>query len=166
MFKNDRLNQLLLFAGVIALIFLSVFNRSEPPVIDIAPTKHIETRVEGKEKEILTIHEYIGTEEKVIAELSDKLDVLKTDLEIVKQQRDTFQIVQIQDTLIKSLTKENYHLNNVVKAQDSIIIAQRYIINSKDTIIAVGEHDLKKVKKQRNISILFNVIEAGIIILK
>lgn len=166
MFKNERVNQLMLFAAVVVLILLTVFNKPNSPIFEIPPVKHIETRIEGKESEITVIHEYIGNEKKIIAELSSKFDLLMNELEVVKNKRDTFQIVQIQDTIISSLSLENRHLYHVIDSQDSIIVAQRYIINSKDTLIAIGEHNLKRVKKHRNLSLVFNGILTGIVVFK
>ena len=50
--------------------------------------------------------------------------------------------------------------------QDSIIVAQRYIIDSKDTIISIGNNNLKQIKRQRNISMLVNTALTGIILFK
>ncbi len=71
-----------------------------------------------------------------------------------------------QDTIINTLNVENSHLKNVIVGQDSIIIAQRYIINSKDTIIQIQNHESKKLKRQRNISFLVASALGGILILK
>jgi hypothetical protein len=53
----------------------------------------------------------------------------------------------------------------IIKNQDTLIQAQRYIINSKDTIITTQAFDIKRLRKQRNISVLLNaLLTTGLII--
>lgn len=156
----------LIIAGVIAIILLLIFRGNEKPVFEVAPIKEIETRIEGKETRINTIEKRIGNEKEIISRISNEIGLLRSDLESFKAERDTLRIVQIQDTIINVLTSENTHLKSVVNDQDSIIVHQRYIINSNDTIVAVLKNDTKKFKKQRNISILINALLTGAVILK
>ena len=154
------------FIGVIAVLLLVIFRKDPTPVYSVSPVKTIENRIEGAEKEIYHYETKVGDEKKIIAAISGQINELRAELEAVKLKRDTFQIIQIQDTLIRSLTVENNHLRTVIDTQDSIIVAQRYIINSKDTLIAIGKHDIKRIKRQRNISLAANGILTGIVIFK
>tara|TARA_R110000787_G_scaffold4247_7_gene16494 strand:+ start:1587 stop:2084 length:498 start_codon:yes stop_codon:yes gene_type:complete len=156
----------LIFVGVIAIILLLVFRGNESPVFKVSPIKKIETRIEGKETRINTIETRIGNEKEIISKISNQIGMLRADLETFKAERDTVRIIQIQDTIINVLTSENTFLKSVVTGQDSIIVHQRYIINSKDTIIAVLKSDTKRFKKQRNISVLINALLTGAVILK
>ena len=161
-----KLKDVVLIVGVIAIILLLVFRGSEKPVYKVAPIKEIETRVEGKETQINTIEKRLGNEKEIISKISDEINLLRADLDAFKSLRDTVRIIQIQDTIITVLTSENEHLKSVVNDQDSIINYQRYIINSKDTIIAVLGNDKKRFKKQRNLSLLINGLLTGALILK
>mgnify|MGYP003660066484 CR=1 FL=1 len=133
---------------------------------DNSPIKKIETRIEGKETQINTIEKRIGNEKNIISKISNEIGLLRADLETFKAERDTIRIIQIQDTIINVLTSENTHLKSVVNDQDSIIVHQRYIINSNDTIVTVLKSDTKRFKKQRNISIIINALLTGAVILK
>tara|TARA_R110000868_G_scaffold191058_4_gene435217 strand:- start:103 stop:603 length:501 start_codon:yes stop_codon:yes gene_type:complete len=166
MIKNIKIKDILIISGIIFLIFYVVLKSGDSPVYKIAPIKKIETRIEGKETHIKTIEKRIGNENIIIDAITSELRLLKDDLEKFKAERDTVRIVQIQDTIIYRLETENVHLNNVILDQDSIIVAQRFIINDKDTIIAVLEHDGKKFKRQRNLSLILNGVLTGVAILK
>lgn len=74
--------------------------------------------------------------------------------------------MQIQDTMIHTLYKRDKEKDLIIASQDTIINAQRYIINSKDTIITLLKVDLKKVKRQRNGSLILNILLAAGITLK
>jgi hypothetical protein len=68
--------------------------------------------------------------------------------------------------MIHVLYKRDKEKDVIIASQDTIIHAQRYIINSKDTIISVLELDIKKIKRQRNWSFILNAILTGGLILK
>tara|TARA_R100001244_G_scaffold131366_1_gene104522 strand:+ start:3812 stop:4300 length:489 start_codon:yes stop_codon:yes gene_type:complete len=156
----------LIIAGVIAIILLLIFRGSEKPVYKVAPIKEIETRIEGKETQINTIKERVIFDKGIVNQISEDINLLRAELDTFKANRDTIKIIQIQDTIITVLTAENVLLKSVVNDQDSIINYQRYVIDSKDTIIAVLGNDKKRFRKQRNISILLNGLLTTAVILK
>lgn len=144
---------------LIVLLFIWLFFK--PNNLKIVPKstiKTIEKRIESKDTTINNYTTKVVNSKKIIEQLQPQIDSLRFLLLQVKNQKDTFQIVQIQDTLIGVLTVQNDSLKGVVNWQDSIIVAQRYIINSKDTIISLIKLDSKKYKRQRNWSIAGNVI--------
>ena len=161
-----KYKDILIFVGIIAIILLLVFRGKGKQIFKVAPIKEIETRIEGKETTINTIEKRIGNEKEIISKISKEINLLRIDLDAFKSRRDTVRIIQIQDTIINVLTLENVHLRSVVNDQDSVINYQRYIIDSKDTIIAILGDDKKRFKKQRNSSLLFNVLLTGAVILK
>jgi len=157
---------ILTFIGIAVLILILVFKQGVAPVYPVPSEKAIEKRIEGKEADINNFYTTINNEKKIVAAIHGEIADLRKELETYKTKRDTLQIVQIQDTLINTLTAENKSLRTIINVQDSVITAQRYIINSKDTIIAIGEHKLKKVKNQRNWSLVTNGVLLGALILK
>ena len=161
-----KVKDFVIIIGVIAIILLIVFRGTEKPIYKVAPIKQIETRIEGKETQINTIETRIGNEKEIIRKISNEINLLRADLDTFKSLRDTVRIIQIQDTIIEVLTSENVKLKSVVNDQDSVINFQRYIINSKDTIIAVLSADKKRFKRQRNISLIINGLLTGAVILK
>lgn len=161
-----KVKDFLLFTGVIAIILLMIFRGNEKPIYPEPTIQEIETRIIEKDTIIYHNEKIVIREKNNAAETRVLFDSLFSELEKVKTARDTFMIIQIQDTLINTLNVENSHLKNVIVGQDSIIVAQRYIINSKDTIISIGDRDLKKAKRQRNISMLIGGVLGGVLIIK
>ena len=139
--------------------------RKPTQVYPITKQKTIERRIEGKETLIKEQGKVIDNSKSIIAELNNGLFDLQSQLDGVKNARDTFNIVQIQDTMIHVLYKRDKEKDVIIASQDTIIQAQRYIINSKDTIITAQAFDIKKLKRQRNISVLLNaLLGTGLII--
>jgi hypothetical protein len=140
--------------------------REPKQVYPVSTQKTIEKRIQGKETIIKEKGKVIDNSKLIISELNNGLFDLQSQLNAVKNARDTFNIVQIQDTMIHTLYRRDKEKDLIIASQDTIIQAQRYIINSKDTIITTLQFDLKKVKRQRNWSLLLNGILTGGLILK
>jgi hypothetical protein len=140
--------------------------REPKHVYPVSTQKTIEKRIEGKETIIKEKGKLIDNSKLIISELNTGLFDLQAQLDAVKNSRDTFNIVQIQDTMIHTLYKRDKEKDFIIANQDTIITAQRYIINSKDTIISIQALDIKKIKKQRNWSLILNGILTGGLILK
>jgi len=149
--------------GVMCVILLM---RDPKQVYPVSTQKTIERRIEGKETIIKEKGKVIDNSKLIINELNHGLSDLQAQLDAVKNSKDTFNIVQIQDTMIHTLYRRDKEKDLIINSQDTIINAQRYIINSKDTIISVLELDVKKIKRQRNWSFILNGVLAGTLILK
>ena len=161
-----KIKDILFLLAFLGVFYLLIFNGNKSTVYPEPLINEIETRIIQKDTVIFN-HEKTVIREKNNAEETRVLfDSLFTELEKVKNLRDTVEIIQIQDTIINVLNVENSHLKNVIVGQDSIIIAQRYIIDSKDTIIQIQAHESKRFKRQRNISAIINAGLVGILILK
>jgi hypothetical protein len=162
-FKKENISIILtLCLGVMCFVLLM---REPKQVYPVSNQKTIERRIEGKETIIKEKGKVIDNSNLIISQLNDGLFDLQAQLDGVKNARDTFNIVQIQDTMIHVLYKRDKEKDVIIAAQDTIIQAQRYIINAKDTIIATKDFDLKRIKRQRNISILLNgLLTTGLII--
>ena len=151
----------------VCLIVMCAFllMRNPKQVYPVSKHKTIERRIEGKETLIREKGQVIDNSNRFIAELNAGLIDLHSQLDAVRDSKDTFNIVQIQDTMIHVLYRRDKEKDLIIKNQDTIIQAQRYIINSKDTIITAQAFDIKKLKRQRNISVLLNaLLGTGLII--
>jgi len=158
-----NLSTILQVCLIVMCLFLLL--RKPTQVYPVSKQKVIEKRIEGKETLIKEQGQVIDNSEEFIAELNAGLLDLHSQLNAVKNSKDTFNIVQIQDTMIHVLYRRDKEKDVIIAAQDTIIQAQRYIINAKDTIIATKDFDLKRIKRQRNISILLNgLLTTGLII--
>jgi hypothetical protein len=151
----------------LALVAICVYLLFKPSkeVFPSSSKTIIEKRIEGKETVIREKGELIDNSNKIISELNAGLFDLHSQLDSVKNAKDTFNIIQIQDTMIHVLYRKDREKDLVIKNQDTIIQAQRYIINSQDTIITSQTFDIKKLKRQRNISFILNgILTTGLII--
>lgn len=151
----------LLIIGLVAYVLFSIPKTSKPSTSKTI----IEKRIEGKETVIREKGKLIDNSNKIISELNAGLFDLHSQLDSLKNARDTFNIIQIQDTMIHVLYRRDREKDLIIKNQDTIIQAQRYIINSQDTIITTQAFDIKKLKRQRNISVILNtLLTTGLII--
>lgn len=151
----------------VCLIVMCLFLLLRKPkqVYPVSKQKTIETRIEGRETIIREKGIQVDNSKRIIAQLNAGLLDLHNQLDSVKYLRDTFNIVQIQDTMIYVLYRKDKEQNTIIKNQDTLIQAQRYIINSQDTIITTQAFDIKRLKRQRNISVLLNaLLTTGLII--
>ena len=161
--SSINLSTILQVCLIVMCIFLLIRNPKQ--VYPVSNQKTIERRIEGKETLIKEKGQVIDNSKLIIEELNHGLFDLQSQLDLVKNAKDTFNIVQIQDTMIHVLYKRDKDKDLIIKNQDTIIQAQRYIINSKDTIITAQAFDIKKLKRQRNISFILNgILTTGLII--
>ena len=161
----SRINLSTILQVCLIVMCLFLLLRKPTQVYPVSKQKVIEKRIEGKETIIKEQGKVIDNSEQFIEELNAGLLDLHSQLDKVKNSKDTFNIVQIQDTMIHVLYRRDKEKDVIIAAQDTIIQAQRYIINAKDTIIATKDFDLKRIKRQRNISILLNgLLTTGLII--
>jgi hypothetical protein len=162
---NTKQNLSLIIQVSLGLMCLMLLLRSPKQIYPVTKQKTIERRIEGKETLIKEKGKVIDNSKLIISELNHGLFDLQAQLDAVKNDRDTFNIVQIQDTMIHTLYRRDKEKDVIIASQDTIITAQRYIINSKDTIITTLEFDLKKVKRQRNLSFILNgLLTTGLIL--
>jgi hypothetical protein len=153
--------QLILGLGILVLLL-----RNPKQVYPVSTQKIIEHRIEEKEKGVEKQQVVVNNDKKIIATLTAGLSDLEKELEKVRNSRDTFNIVQIQDTMIHVLYARDKFKDDVIARQDTIILAQRYIIDSKDTIITTQKFDIKKLKKQRLGLTIYGLLMTGVAILK
>jgi hypothetical protein len=160
-----KTNITLLIQIALGVMCVVLIMREPKQVYPVSNQKTIERRIEGKETLIKEKGQVIDNSKLIIEELNHGLYDLQSQLDLVKNAKDTFNIVQIQDTMIHVLYKRDKEKDLIIKNQDTIIQAQRYIINSKDTIITAQAFDIKKIKRQRNASLLLNaLLGTGLII--
>jgi hypothetical protein len=161
----NKANITLLIQIALGVMCVVLIMREPKQVYPVSTQKTIETRIQGKETVIKQQGKAIDNSKVIIDELNHGLFDLQAELENVKNSRDTFKITQIQDTMIHVLYRRDKEKDAIISAQDTIIVAQRYIINSQDTIITSQAFDIKKLKRQRNISFILNgILTTGLII--
>jgi hypothetical protein len=161
----SKQNIFLIFQIVLGAMCFILIIREPKQIYPVSKQKIIERRIEGKETIIREKGKVIDNSKLLITQLNAGLSDLHSQLDEVKASKDTFNIVQIQDTMIHVLYRRDKEKDLIIKNQDTVIQAQRYIINSQDTIITAQAFDIKKLKKQRNISVILNaLLTTGLII--
>lgn len=157
---------LITFALILICIAVLIFKPDPQPVYSVTPEKIIETRIQNKEEDILGLMNQIVVDRKIISNINSQLKNFKLYLAGAKVQHDTLKILRLQDIIINKQDTTIVQYERMDQKKDSVIIGQRYIINSKDTIIAIKDHEIKRFKRQRNISLLLNAIQTAIIVFK
>lgn len=147
-------------------MFLLLLFKKDKQIFPVSKPRIIERRIEGAEKVINNHTVQVIDQKKLSRQFDARIGTLMDSLIYFKDIRDTFNIVPIQDTLIGFLLAQGKVKDGIIAHQDTIISTQRYVINSKDTLLVLKDADLKRVKRQRNWSLVGNGILTGILILK
>lgn len=150
----------LLWTIAVVLIFRSIKDTSQPT------QTHTTTEIKAKDSVIHTIETRIVNDKRIVGELHKSINDLKQQLDSVKTIKDTVQIVVYQDRVINGLTDENKQLYGIIHKQDTVNKMLHETNNLRQGVIDEQNETIKKVKKQRNLSLIGNGILTGILIFK
>lgn len=151
---------------LLGLIVLHLFFRKDVQVLPVPTEKVIVKRIEQAKGEVNNYETIVQTDKKLVQELGGQIDNLFAELESLKNKRDTFKIIQKQDTLIGVLVKQSIVKDSVISGLDKMVFLQKGIIRDQDTVILLKDAKIKKLKRQRNISILTNGLLLTLLIIK
>lgn len=157
--------QIVIFAAlclIVALIWFKKPTQIFPP----SNNKTIIRNIDNSHDTIVHLNNGIQNEKKIIQSFNLKLNSLYDTLAFYKSIRDTFEIIQKQDTIIGYLIAQGASKDSVILLQQGVIDQYSFISKSKDTLIAVKDFDLKRIKRQRNLSFVANGVLTGILIFK
>jgi len=157
--------QILAFAVIFILLGLILFRKPEQ-IYQPSSNKTIIRNIDNSHDTIFNLNTGIQDEKRIIQAFNLKLSSLYDSLYRFKQIRDTFQIIQAQDTIIQYLVSQGASKDSVILLQQGIISQYEFITKSKDTLIAVKDFDLKRIKRQRNIAFIGAGVMTGIAIFK
>jgi hypothetical protein len=153
---------LLVMGGVIAYLFF----RRDVQILPVPSERVLERRIETEKREIPKYETIIQTDKKLVAELDKQLKDVFAELEKVKQSRDTFKIVETQDKTIGLLVNQSEVKDSIITNLERVTTIQKSVIQNQDTLILVQKANLKRVKRQRNISLAVNGMLATVLIIK
>jgi hypothetical protein len=157
--------QIIAFAVLFLLLGLILFKKPAQ-VFPASDSKTIVNNIDNSFDTIIELNNGIQDEKRIINAFNLKLTSLYDSLDRFKQIRDTFQIIQAQDTIIQYLVSQGASKDSVILLQQGIISQYEFITKSKDTLIAVKDFDLKRIKRQRNIAFIGAGVMTGIAIFK
>lgn len=171
--KQQAVIVALLLIVLITQIVLLMSPKNEggkyPEIIENTITE----RIESKQQDINHYTTQVVDYKKLAQEVADRMKITEENLHKAKEEGDTNNVIKYQDTLIYELKEEVDNLKIVIMYQDSTIVAQKDIIEDKDLIINLKEEqikilsqDVKKVKRQRNGSLILNGVLTGVLIYK
>jgi hypothetical protein len=155
----------------IALIALCLFIVFKPTstnkvTIETSKPKTIIKNIKGKETEILKRETVIKFDEAEVDRLNGSILNLQEQLTMFKRGKDTIQIIHTQDKLIDSLVFQGQEKDTIIGNLKLNIKDLKYINNSKDTLLAIKDNKIKKIKRQRNLSFIANGLLATLLIIK
>jgi hypothetical protein len=157
--------QIIAFSVLFLLLGLILFKKPAQ-VFPASNSKTIVNNIDNSFDTIIELNNGIQDEKRIINAFNLKLASLYDSLDRFKQIRDTFQIIQAQDTIIQYLVSQGASKDSVILLQQGIISQYEFITKSKDTLIAVKDFDLKRIKRQRNIAFIGAGVMTGIAIFK
>lgn len=146
--KRINLNTILTIILIGIVLWLSF-----KPVKIIERTTETETRIEATQDIINNYKEQVIVSAANNEILEEQIDHLTELLNSAKLQKDTVQIIRLQDTTIYVLKQSNDTLKKIISIQDSMMSKCEEINTAKDTIIEILKSDTKKFKNQKNLAI-------------
>jgi hypothetical protein len=162
--KNTHLINLLLTVALGIVVFISIFNK-QPQIVEVPGKKTLEKRIEHT-KELVPIYlKANGTDKKQIVALGNTIDGLAHELSIAKNRRDTVIILKTQDSLIASLLTQGVLKDSVISRLETAVDLQDQTIKNQDTLLQIRIAEVKKYKRQRNITTAVATIFGGFLIL-
>lgn len=149
--------------GFILAVVIFKACQKEDQVYKLPEPKVIVNRIAETEKHIHNHQTQVINDKAIISKLGLRIDQVMDSLERYRTLKDSVRIIQIQDTTIRLLFAQGEYKDSVIAHQDTIITAQRYIINNQDTLLSSLKFDLKRVKKQRNWAFVGTGVLSGIV---
>lgn len=168
--KSPYAPVILQFVLGIAMILFLVFGPMDlfkkKTILAAPKQKDVEARMRPVQNKIEFHQSNANQLKPQIAAIAKKYDSLMVELRLSRQKKDTVRIIEYLDLALGEKEFENAKLEQLVQELDSVNYGLRYLNAAKDTIIAIKDERIHKIKRQRNISLLINAIQTGIIILK
>lgn len=160
--KQIKITTLVIWS--LLLFMLGYLSRCEKACVPIANTT-IKTKVIEKTKIVDSLIKQTEAKKAELLPIKEKTKQLEKSVDIAKYKGDTLLIIQWQDTLIENQRLEIKTLESVVFLQGETIEGMQGIIELKDMQISSINYEVieqqkqsKKMKRQRNLSILGGIV--------
>jgi|GEM_PF-6553892 len=152
--------------GILALIIILLYFRKDTQIGKVPSEKDINNRIEAEKQAINSYTTVISTDKALIKLFNSKLDSLSSEVAKAKATKDTLRIIKEQDTLIGTLFVQGQVKDSVIRNQDRVITIYKGTVANQDTLLKIKDVDLKRVKRQRNISLIVNGVLTTLLIIK
>lgn len=150
--------------GFIVLVLFLIF-RKDNQIVKVPGKRTLERRIEHTKELIPTYINANNSDKKEINALGLTVDELRESLEKAKKHRDTVIIVRTQDSLIYVLSTQGTVKDSLINRLEKVVGLQDQTIKNQDTLIMVKDHDIRKVKRQRNIATGLAALLGGVLII-
>ena len=163
--SKDKLFRFYSILAILILVLILVFKRNDQ-IVKIPKYKTVERVIEKQKDSVLIFNTKVVQDKKLIDTLNSKINGLQTTLETFKREKDTVRILHTQDELIGSLFEQSSAKDTLIVTLEKSVSLRDGIIKNQDTLLLIQKAKVKQVKRQRNISLLGNVILGGLLIIK
>lgn len=150
--------------GFIVLVLFLIF-RKDNQIVKVPGKRTLERRIEHTKELIPTYINANNSDKKEINALGLTVDELRESLEKAKKHRDTVIIIRTQDSLIYVLSTQGTVKDSLINRLEKVVDLQDQTIKNQDTLIMVKDHDIRKVKRQRNIATGLAALLGGVLII-
>lgn len=150
--------------GFIVFVLFLIF-RKDNQIVKVPGKRTLERRIEHTKELIPTYINANNSDKKEINALGLTVDELRESLEKAKKHRDTVIIVRTQDSLIYVLSTQGTVKDSLINRLEKVVGLQDQTIKNQDTLIMVKDHDIRKVKRQRNIATGLAALLGGVLII-
>lgn len=150
--------------GFIVFVLFLIF-RKDNQIVKVPGKRTLERRIEHTKELIPTYINANNSDKKEINALGLTVDELRESLEKAKKHRDTVIIIRTQDSLIYVLSTQGTVKDSLINRLEKVVGLQDQTIKNQDTLIMVKDHDIRKVKRQRNIATGLAALLGGVLII-
>ena len=152
--------------GILAMIIILLYFRKDTQIVKVSSKETLNNRIEAEKQAINSYTTVISTDKAMIALFNSKIDSLSSEVARAKSVKDTVRIIREQDTLIGTLFAQGQVKDSVIVNQDRVITIYKSTVANQDTLLKIKDADLKRVKRQRNISLIVNGVLTTLLIIK
>lgn len=152
--------------GILAVIIILLYFRKDTQIVKVSSKETLNNRIEAEKQAINSYTTVISTDKAMINLFTSRIDSLSSEVAKAKAVKDTVRIIREQDTLIGTLFKQGQVKDSVIGNQDRVITIYKNTVANQDTLLKIKDVDLKRVKRQRNISLIVNGVLTTLLIIK
>lgn len=164
--RRFPVTEILLAILIVLTLFKGCSNETKPNIASTRSEKQINRDLRPVLNKIEVHQQRVDGSKSILKSMDFQFADLLEELQTLRQLKDTASIIVKQDTVISYQEKQKVLMQRVINDLDSVNLGLRYVVAAKDTIISIKDLQIKKVKRQRNWSLVANGVLTGLLILK
>ena len=164
--RRFPITEILLAILIVLTLFKGCSNESKPTTVSTRSEKEINRDLRPVLNKIEVHQQRVDDSKPILKSMDLQFADLLEELQALKQLKDTASIIVKQDTMISHQEKQKDLMRQVISDLDSVNLGLRYVVSAKDTIISLKDLQIRKVKRQRNWSLVANGLLTALFFLK